>query len=76
MFDSLADQIKHDEHEQTSNRERWIRYAVIAVLSVALFVALYMGVQNGRLNGCGSTVCRLLPRGNPSHDGFDLLRVV
>ena len=47
MFDSLADQIKHDEHEQVSNRERWIRYSVIAVLSIALFLALYMGVRMG-----------------------------
>lgn len=47
MFDSLADQIKHDEHEQTSNKERVIRYGIIAVLSVGLFVALYMGVRMG-----------------------------
>ncbi|HWC98484.1 MAG TPA: hypothetical protein VG456_17110 [Candidatus Sulfopaludibacter sp.] len=45
MFDALADQIKHDEHEQVSNRERAIRYGVIAVISVALFVAMYMGVR-------------------------------
>lgn len=47
MFDSLADQIRHDEQGQTSNRERVVRYSIIAVLSVALFVALYMGVRMG-----------------------------
>jgi hypothetical protein len=47
MFDSLADQIKHDEHEQTTNRERWIKYGVVAILAVLLFVALYMGVRMG-----------------------------
>jgi hypothetical protein len=47
MFDSLADQIRHDEQGQTSNKERAIRYSVIAVLSVLLFAALYMAVRMG-----------------------------
>jgi len=47
MFDSLADQIRHDEQGQTSNRERIVRYSIIAVLSVLLFVALYMAVRMG-----------------------------
>ena len=47
MFDSLADQIKHDEEGQTSNKERIIRYSIIAVLSVLLFAALYMAVRMG-----------------------------
>jgi len=45
MFDSLADQMKHDEQEQTTSREKLIRYSVIAVLSVLLFVGLYMGIR-------------------------------
>jgi len=47
MFDSLADQIKHDEQGQTSSRERAIRYSIIAVLSILLFAALYMAVRMG-----------------------------
>jgi hypothetical protein len=47
MFDSLADQIRHDEEGQTSNKERAIRYSVIAVISVLLFAALYMAVRMG-----------------------------
>jgi hypothetical protein len=47
MFDSLADQIRNDEQGQTSNRERAVRYSVIAVLSVLLFAALYMAVRMG-----------------------------
>jgi hypothetical protein len=47
MFDSLADQIRHDESETTSSRERAIRYSVIAILSILLFAALYMAVRMG-----------------------------
>ena len=47
MFDSLADQIKHDEHEQTNSRERAIRWVVISVLSVVLFLGLYAAVRVG-----------------------------
>jgi flagellar basal body-associated protein FliL len=47
MFDSLADQIRHDEREQTNNRERAIRWVVISVLSVVLFLGLYAAVRVG-----------------------------
>jgi hypothetical protein len=47
MFDSLADQIRHDEHEQVSNKERAIRYTIYAVASVAVFVGLYFAVRAG-----------------------------
>lgn len=45
MFDSLADQIRHDEQAETTRRARLIRYILIAVVSVLLFVGLYMGVR-------------------------------
>ena len=45
MFDSLADQMKHDDQEVTTPRERMIRYSVIAVLAVLIFYGLYMGVR-------------------------------
>ena len=47
MFDSLADQIRHDEEGQTSNKERAVRYSIIAVLSILVFAALYMAVRMG-----------------------------
>jgi hypothetical protein len=47
MFDTLADQIRHDEKEQINSRERIIRWMVIAVLSVVLFLGLYMVVRAG-----------------------------
>ena len=45
MFDSLADQIRHDEQEVTTRRERLIRYLVIAAISVLVFVGLIIGVR-------------------------------
>jgi hypothetical protein len=45
MFDSLADQIRHDEQGETTARARLVRYTLIAVLSVIVFVALFMGVR-------------------------------
>jgi hypothetical protein len=47
MFDSLADQIRHDEHEQTNSRERVIRWVAIPVISVILFLGLYAAVRSG-----------------------------
>jgi hypothetical protein len=45
MFESLADQIKHDEHEQYTRRERLLEWGAIAIISVLFFGALYLGVQ-------------------------------
>ena len=45
MFDCLADQIKHDEHLEVSNRERMVRWLTVAVLSVVIFGGVYYGVQ-------------------------------
>jgi len=43
MFDSLDEHIKHDE--MTSVKERTIRYVIVAVISVAIFVGLYEAVR-------------------------------
>ena len=43
MFDSLADQIKHDE--QVNSAERFLRWAAIAVLSFVAFGGLYLGIH-------------------------------
>jgi hypothetical protein len=45
MFDSLDDRIKQDDRQELSARERWIRWAGIAILSVLLFGGLYVGVR-------------------------------
>jgi hypothetical protein len=45
MFDSLADRMREDEHQQTNNTERIIRYVAVAVISVLLFGGLYYGVR-------------------------------
>jgi hypothetical protein len=41
MFDSLAEKIKHDEHLQISNAERYTRWVGVAILSVAVFGGLF-----------------------------------
>lgn len=45
MFESLAEQIKHDEHLQVSNAERYTRWVAVAVLSVVIFGGLYYAIQ-------------------------------
>jgi hypothetical protein len=45
MFESLADQMKHDDHEQHTTVERVVEFSAIAVLSVLIFGGLYMGIH-------------------------------
>lgn len=45
MFDSLADRIRADEHQEVKTSERIIKIIVISVLSVLLFGGLYMGIR-------------------------------
>jgi hypothetical protein len=45
MFDSLAEQIRNDEHLQVSNFERAVRWTAVAVLSVVIFGGILFGVQ-------------------------------
>ena len=44
MFDSLDEQMKHDRERESTKEERMIMLAVIAVVSVALFAGLLLGV--------------------------------
>ncbi len=46
MFDSLADRIKADERQDVPPKERYLRWAVITVLSVLLFLGLIYGVRS------------------------------
>jgi hypothetical protein len=45
MFDSLAEQIRHDEHVQVSNMERAVRWTAVAVVSLVVFGGIFYGVQ-------------------------------
>jgi hypothetical protein len=45
MFDSLADQMRHDEHEQYTTGERIIQWSAVFLISVLLFGALYLAVN-------------------------------
>jgi hypothetical protein len=46
MFDSLADRIKQEDGPSANKGERFIRYAVVVLVSVLLFGGLYMVVQH------------------------------
>ena len=45
MFDSLDEQIRSDEHKMTSNNERMFRWALVVLVSVAVFSGLYLAVH-------------------------------
>lgn len=45
MFETLEEQIRIDEQKTTTKRERMIMWAVILLLSVILFGALYFGLH-------------------------------
>lgn len=45
MFDSLDEQMKHDDQAETTSKERVMRWLMIGVLSVLLFGGLFFGVR-------------------------------
>ena len=45
MFDSLADRMREDDHQAVRSSERYLRWALVAVISVVLFGGLYIGVR-------------------------------
>jgi hypothetical protein len=45
MFETLDDRMKHDDAEETSPRERYLKWFLAAVVSVVVFGGLYMGVR-------------------------------
>ena len=45
MFDSLADRIRQDEHNEVSNKERTMRYLLTTLVAVLLFGGLYFGIR-------------------------------
>jgi hypothetical protein len=44
MFDSLDEQMKLDDATETTRQERYAKYSAIAVMSIAVFAALYVGL--------------------------------
>ncbi len=45
MFDSLSDRIKQDEHVGEKPAQRFVYWALVIVISCALFGGLYFGVK-------------------------------
>jgi lipid-A-disaccharide synthase-like uncharacterized protein len=45
MFESLDDQMKHDQQETTTKKEQVVKWALVGVISVLIFGGLYMGVR-------------------------------
>jgi hypothetical protein len=45
MFDSLEEQMKKDEDRVSTKRERMMRYALYAIIGVALFIALIFAIH-------------------------------
>jgi hypothetical protein len=45
MFDSLDEQMKKDDAAEISPREKYLRWAAVAIASIILFSGLYLGVR-------------------------------
>jgi lipid-A-disaccharide synthase-like uncharacterized protein len=45
VFDSLADRMKQDEQLEVNKLERFLRWGLVALISVSLFGGLYLVVQ-------------------------------
>lgn len=43
MFESLADRIKKDTHKDENTREKVVRWAIIAAVSLVVFGGLFIG---------------------------------
>ena len=45
MFDSLAEQMKHDDAAATSRGQRMTKWAAIDIVAVVVFGGLYYAIQ-------------------------------
>jgi hypothetical protein len=45
MFNSLDEELKRDDQETSTPRERWLRYAAVLLVSMVLFGGLYAGIH-------------------------------
>jgi len=46
MFDSLSDRIRQDEQIGVNKLERFLRWGLVAIISLTLFGGLYLVVQH------------------------------
>lgn len=45
MFESLDEQMKHDDAETSTPKERMLKWALTGLVAIILFGGLYMGVR-------------------------------
>jgi hypothetical protein len=45
MFDSLDETMKHDEEKETSPKERMMRYAMTALISIAVVGGILFSIR-------------------------------
>jgi hypothetical protein len=45
MFNSLEDELKRDEHRESTPMQRWFLYLTVLLASVILFAGLYVGIR-------------------------------
>jgi len=45
MFESLDEQMKHDDAETSTTKERILKWVLTGLVAVVLFGGLYMGVR-------------------------------
>jgi hypothetical protein len=45
MFDSLDEQMKHDDQVGATKKEQMFKWAAIVVISVLVFGGLYLAIQ-------------------------------
>ena len=45
MFESLDDQMKHDDAAETTSGQRMTKWAVVAAISLVVFGSLYAAIR-------------------------------
>ena len=45
MFDSLDEQMKHDDIIETTSSQRLLKWAAVIVISIVVFGGLYLTIQ-------------------------------
>lgn len=45
MFDSLDEQMKHDDAVSSSPKERYFKLGLMAVVAIVVFMGVFMAVQ-------------------------------
>ncbi len=45
MFESLDEQIRHDDQVETTRAERILKWTLMIVISLLVFGGLYMGIR-------------------------------